>query len=98
MNMVSLSGLNKPNLLYISSTQSARAFKGNPFLYFPFEDFKIFQLQVPMALNPKFLDLEKIAIQCRGKQSLSKVLFLRRLYKLILVTNISLRTSGDKPL
>ena len=22
-----------------------------------------------MALNPKFLDLEKIAIQCRGKQS-----------------------------
>ena len=31
---VSLSALNKPNLLYISSTQSARIFKGNPFLYF----------------------------------------------------------------
>ena len=44
MIMVSLSSLNKPNLLYISSTQSARAFKGNPFLYFQFEDFKTFQM------------------------------------------------------
>ena len=43
MIMVSLSGLNKPNLLYISSTQSARAFKENPFLYFEFEDFKALQ-------------------------------------------------------
>ena len=39
-----LSALSKPNLLYIRSTQSARAFKGNPFLYFQFEDFKTFQL------------------------------------------------------
>ena len=39
MIMASLSRLNPPNLLYISSTQSARAFKGNPFLYFQFEDF-----------------------------------------------------------
>ena len=70
MIMVSLSALNKPNLLYISSTQSARAFKGNRFLYFQFEDFKAFQLfPVPVALNPKFLDLERIAIQCRGKKS-----------------------------
>ena len=44
MIIVSLSDLNKPNLLYISSTQSARTFKGNPFLYFQFEDFKAFQL------------------------------------------------------
>ena len=44
MIMVSLSALNKPNLLYISLTQSARRFKGNQFLYFQFEDFKAFQL------------------------------------------------------
>ena len=44
MIMASLSRLNRPNLLYISSTQSARAFKGNAFLYFQFEDFKTFQL------------------------------------------------------
>ena len=42
--MVSRTALKKPNLLYISSTQSARTFKGNPFLYFQFEDFKAFQL------------------------------------------------------
>ena len=34
MIMVSLSGLNKPNLLYISLTQSARAFKGIHFFIF----------------------------------------------------------------
>ena len=33
MIMVSLSGFNKPNLLYISSTQSARAVKRNPFIF-----------------------------------------------------------------
>ena len=44
MIMVSHSALNKPNLLYISSTQSARTFKGNLFPYFKFEDFKAFQL------------------------------------------------------
>ena len=43
-------------------TQSGRAFKGNPFLYFQFEDFKGFQL-----FKFKFLDLEKIAIQRQGK-------------------------------
>ena len=44
MIMVSLSALNNPNLLNINSTQSARTLKGNPFLYFQFEDFKAFQL------------------------------------------------------
>ena len=44
MIMISLTALNKPNLSYISSTQSARTFKGNPFLYFQFEDLKAFQL------------------------------------------------------
>ena len=44
MVKVSLSALKKPNLLYISLTKSARAFKGNPFLYFQFKDFKAFQL------------------------------------------------------
>ena len=38
--MISFTALKKPNLLYISSTQSARTFKGNPFLYFQFEDLK----------------------------------------------------------
>ena len=42
--MVGLTALNKPNLLYISPTKSARTSKGNPFLYFQFEDFKAFQL------------------------------------------------------
>ena len=41
--MVSLTALKKPNL-YISATQSARAFKGNPFFYFQLEDFKAFEL------------------------------------------------------
>ena len=41
MIMVSLSSLHKPSLLYISSTQSAREFKGNPFLYFQFKDFNL---------------------------------------------------------
>ena len=40
MIMVILSALNKSNLLYVSSAQSARALKGNPFLYFQFEEFK----------------------------------------------------------
>ena len=44
MIMVSLTALKKPNLLYISSSQSARAFKENPLNYFQFEDFKAFQL------------------------------------------------------
>ena len=40
-----------------------------------------------------------IAMQGGGKQSeLSKVLFLRRLYELILGTNVTLRISGNKPL
>ena len=39
MIMASLTALNE-----IISTQSARTFKGNPFLYFQFEDFKAFQL------------------------------------------------------
>ena len=42
MIMVSLVALNKPNLLYIDSTQSARTLKGNPFSCFQFEDFKDF--------------------------------------------------------
>ena len=42
--MVSLTASKKPNLLYISLTQSARTFKGNPFLYFQFVDLKAFQL------------------------------------------------------
>ena len=42
MIMVSLITLAK--FLYVSSTQSARTFKGNPFLYFQCEDFKNFQL------------------------------------------------------
>ena len=44
MIMVSPIALKKPHLLHISSTQSARTFKGNPFLYFQFKDFKDFQL------------------------------------------------------
>ena len=44
MIMVSLIALKKPNLLYISSAQSARTDKGNPFLYFQYKDFKAFQL------------------------------------------------------
>ena len=42
--MVSLTALKRPNLFYISSTQSARTYKENAFLYFQFEDFKAFQL------------------------------------------------------
>ena len=42
--MVSLTASKKPKLLYISLTQSARTFKGNPFLYFQFVDLKAFQL------------------------------------------------------
>ena len=42
--MVSLTASKKPNLLYINSTQSARKFKENTFMYFQFEDFKAFQL------------------------------------------------------
>ena len=37
MIMITLTALKKPNLLYISSTQFARTFKGNPFLYSQFE-------------------------------------------------------------
>ena len=44
-----------------------------------------------MTLNPKSLDQERIAIQCRGKQSES--LFIQVLYELILGTSISLRIS-----
>ena len=44
MIMVGLTALKKPYLLYINSTQCARTFKGNPFLYFQFEDFRAFQL------------------------------------------------------
>ena len=45
------------------------------------------------------MDLDMIAMQWGGKQSeLSKVLFLRRLYELVLGTNVSLRISGNKPL
>ena len=44
MIMVSLTALKKPNLLYVSSAQSARTYKGNPFLYFQYKDFKAFQL------------------------------------------------------
>ena len=39
---VSFTALKKPNLLYISSTQSSGIFKGNLFLYFQFQDFKVF--------------------------------------------------------
>ena len=38
MIMVSLTALKKPNLLYISLSQSARAFKENPLNYFQFKD------------------------------------------------------------
>ena len=58
--MVSLTDLKKPNLLDMSSIQSARTFKGNPFLHFQFGDFK--------AQIPKSLDPERIAIQCCRKQ------------------------------
>ena len=44
MITVSLTALKKPNLLYISLSQSARAFKENPLNYFQFKDFKAFQL------------------------------------------------------
>ena len=44
MIMVSLTGSKKPKLLYISSTQSPKTLKGNPFLYFQFKDFRAFQL------------------------------------------------------
>ena len=44
MIIVSLTALKKPNLLYIGSALSARAFEGNPFLYLQFKDFKTFQL------------------------------------------------------
>ena len=39
---VSFTALKKPNLLYISSTQSSGIFKGNLFLYSQFQDFKVF--------------------------------------------------------
>ena len=42
--MVSLIALKKPNMFYISSTQTARTFKGNACYYFQFEDFKTFLL------------------------------------------------------
>ena len=42
--LVSLTALKKPNLFYISSTQSATTLKGNTFLYSQFEDFKAPQL------------------------------------------------------
>ena len=42
MIMLSLVVLNKPNLLYIDSTQSARTFKGNLVSCFQFKDFKDF--------------------------------------------------------
>ena len=44
MILISYAALKKPNVLYISLTHFARTFKGNPFLYFQFEDFKAFQL------------------------------------------------------
>ena len=40
--MVSLTALKKSNSLYVSSTQFARTLKGNPLLYFKFEDLKTF--------------------------------------------------------
>ena len=44
MVVVSLTALKKSNLLYVSSTQFARTFKGNPLLYFKFEDLKDFPI------------------------------------------------------
>ena len=44
MILISYAALKKPNVLYISLTHFARTFKGNPFLYFQFEDLKAFQL------------------------------------------------------
>ena len=44
MIMVSLTGSKKPKLLHISSIQSPKTLKGNPFLYFQFKDFRAFQL------------------------------------------------------
>ena len=53
-----------------------------------------------MALNPKFLDLERIVIQCRGKQSeldvFEKCCSYEDYTTLFLGTNISLRITGDK--
>ena len=46
MIMISFTALKKPKLLYISSTQSTRTFKGNPFLSFQYEDFKAFKLLI----------------------------------------------------
>ena len=42
MIMVSLTASKKLKSLYISLTQSEKKFKGNPFLYFQFEEIKPF--------------------------------------------------------
>ena len=53
-----------------------------------------------LVLSPIFLALKTITIQYCDKQSALYVFqksFLRRLYELVLVTNVSLRISGDRP-
>ena len=67
MIMAILITLKNSNLLHISSKQSGKTFKWNPFLYIQFKNFKSFQLFKFHCLNTKSLDLEKIALQCRGR-------------------------------
>ena len=57
-------------------------------------------VSIQLVLNPIFLGLKTITIQYCDKQSALYVFqksFLRRLYELVLVTNVSLRISGDRP-
>ena len=59
-------------------------------------------VSISLVLNPMFLGLKAITIHCRDIHTecvwgFSKVSFLRRLYELVLDTNVSLRISGDKP-
>ena len=57
-------------------------------------------VSIQLVLNPIFLGLNTIMIQYRDNRvhfTFSKVSFLRRLFDLILDTNVSLGISGDKP-
>ena len=69
MIMVNLTTLKKPKLLYVSLTHTTMTFKGNPFLYFQFEDFNDFQLLSSDGIKFQIFARKRIAIQRHGKQS-----------------------------
>ena len=74
MIMFSLSALNKPNLLWISPTQSARTFKENPFLCFQFQDFKAFTFPVNFA---KIFKIFKFTFSVNFAKIFKNTFFLR---------------------